>query len=227
VLAAVLALAGVCVLFYPTVLEWRYEQHVATLKDEFIQAIADPTAPDGTKDPSLLDQLYARLQMENTRLFETGQDGLTDAWTYEQPSVDLSAYGLPNDCIGFISLPTIHMELPLYLGANTANMAKGAVHLTQTSYPIGGDNTNCVIAAHRGTSLVMFRDINKIKIGDEITLTNFRETLTYRAAEIKIIVPSDIDQILIQPGRDLVTLISCNPLGHNYQRYVVYCERVQ
>jgi len=71
----------------------------------------------------------------------------------------------------------------------------------------------------------MFRNIDRIRIGDEVRLTTVMGTLTYRAAEIKIIKPGDIDEILIQPGRDLVTLISCNPLGHNYERYVVYCER--
>jgi sortase A len=83
-----------------------------------------------------------------------------------------------------------------------------------------------VIAAHRGGTLTMFRNIADIKIGDQIILTNFREELVYRATEIRIIAPSDIDRITIRDGRDLVTLLSCHPLGQNYQRYVVYGERV-
>jgi sortase A len=118
------------------------------------------------------------------------------------------------------------MELPVYLGANDANMSKGAVHLTQTSYPIGGENTNSVIAAHRGTHLMMFLNIHRMVVGDEVIVTNFREPLTYRVVEIKIIDPSETDEILIQKDRDLVTLVTCNPINGNYQRYVVYCERV-
>jgi len=223
-LALATFLAGLCVLCYPGAEEAVYEHDVAELKAEFCaQPLPGGENPD---EETAADRLYAKLRQENERLYADGQAGLKDAFSYQQPAVDLSKYGIEDNCIGFIDIPRISMELPIYLGANTENMAKGAVHLTQTSYPIGGENTNCVIAAHRGTSLVMFRNIHKIQIGDEVTIRNFRETLVYRAVETKIISPSDIGEILIQPGRDLVTLISCNPLGHNYQRYVVYCERV-
>jgi len=219
VLVLLVFLAGLGVLCYPQAQEAVYERGVAKMETAFAAHAAETP-------PSDADLLYALLRRENEALYRDGQAGLTDAFSYEQPAVDLSAYGIEDDCIGFVSIPAIDMELPIYLGANTENMAKGAVHLTQTSYPIGGENTNCVIAAHRGTSLVMFRNIHKIRIGDEIQVRNFKETLTYRAVETKVIDPSDVGEILIQPGRDLVTLISCNPLGHNYERYVVYCERV-
>jgi len=217
-LAVITLLAGLSVLFYPQLHELSYRREIADVKKEFLR--------DKAPGNSDWDALYERLKAENERLFATGQNGLVDAFSYEQPAVDLSEYGIRDNCIGFIHLPSIDIELPIYLGANSENMMKGAVHLTQTSYPIGGKNTNCVIAAHRGRSVKQFRTIDKIQIGDEVTITNFRETLTYRACEIKIIYPSDIGEILIQPGRDLITLFSCHPLGNNYQRYVVYCERV-
>ena len=120
----------------------------------------------------------------------------------------------------------MEIELPILLGANTENMKQGAVHLIETSYPIGGENTNCVLAAHRGYSrAAMFRDIEKLELGDEIYIRNFRETLVYRVVQLQVISPTDVGQLLIQDGRDLVTLITCHPYGHNYQRYVVYCER--
>ena len=219
-MAIVLLIAGLGVLFYPQLHDLFYQKQVAQVKKEFML----DKSPGGGDSP--YDALYAFLKEENERLAATGQSGLVDAFSYEQPAVDLSEYGIQDNCIGFISLPSIKIELPIYLGANTENMRKGAVHMTQTSYPIGGENTNCVIAAHRGQSVRQFRQIDKIRIGDEITITNFRETLTYRAAEIKIVRPDDFAEILIQPGRDLVTLISCHPLGANYQRYVLYCERV-
>jgi|GEM_PF-3528543 len=104
----------------------------------------------------------------------------------------------------------------------------GAVHLTQTSLPVGGINTNAVFAAHRGyRTATMFRDIEKLEIGDEISVTNFYNTLTYRVVEIAVILPTDIERILSQEGRDLVTLITCHPYPYNYHMYVVYCERVE
>ena len=217
--AVLLLVVGLGVLFFPQLRELFYQHQIAAIKEEFM---LNKTPGSGSSS----DRLYELLKKENEQLFTTGQDGLVDVFSYEQPAVDLSEYGIKDNCIGFISIPSIDIELPIYLGASTENMRKGAVHMTQTSYPIGGKNTNCVIAAHRGRSVRQFRMIDKIQIGDEITVTNFREALTYRAAEIKIISRSDIREILIQPGRDLVTLISCHPLGANYQRYVVYCERV-
>jgi sortase A len=214
---------------YPRIQEFFFEHHVESLKEEFLhdkKDVQETFRDDADSIETPMDRLYEYMKSENEKLFLEGQYELKDAFSYEQPAVDLSEYGIEDNCVGFISLPSIDMELPIYLGANKENMKKGAVHLTQTSYPIGGENTNCVIAAHRGTSLVMFRNIHKIQIGDEITITNFRETLHYRAAEIKIIKPTDVAEIKIQPGRDLITLISCNPLGANYQRYALYCERV-
>lgn len=179
-------------------------------------------------DPALpFEELYQELKRRNQELYEEKQKDLKDPFSYEQPTIDLTEYGLEGNIIGFIFIPKMEMELPILLGANTANLREGAVHLTETSYPIGGENTNCVPAAHRGSSrAAMFRDIEKLEIGDEIYIQNFRETLTYRVAELRVISPTDVQELLIQPGRDLVTLITCHPYRHNYQRYVVYCERV-
>jgi sortase A len=222
-LGIVLLIAGIATVMYPPVREWMYEREVAALKEEFIRQTGKPANEDTT---NRFDELYQMLQKENEQLHETGQDGLRDAFSYQQPAIDLSEYGIMDNRIGFIMLPAIGMELPIYLGANDANMSKGAVHLTQTSYPIGGVNTNSVIAAHRGTNLVMFLNIHRMVVGDEVIITNFREELIYRTVEIKIINPSDTDEILIQKDKDMVTLITCNPINGNYQRYVVYCERV-
>ena len=220
VAALVLLTAGLVALTFPLLSQWNYENGLEKTKEEFFSGIAPAEGNDA------FDKLYALMQEENKALFESGQSGLSDAFSYEQPGVDLSEYGIKDNCIGFISIPTAQIELPLYLGANTANMRKGAVHLTQTSYPVGGDNTNSVIAAHRGRIVEMFRKIHLIEIGDEITVRNFRETLTYRATSRKIIRPNEIDEILIRPGSDMITLVSCHPLGATSQRYVVYCERV-
>ena len=218
VVALLVLVAGLGVLLYPTLQNFLYDRDTEKLKREFLQSPGDYEA------------LYAFLKAENERLFATGQDELTDAFSYEQPAVDLSAYGIRDNIIGFISIPAIDIELPILLGANKTNMMKGAVHLTETSYPIGGENTNSVIAAHRGQTVKQFRYIHKVQVGDEIIITNFREVLTYRAAEIRIIWPWETRTILIQPDRELLSLLSCHPLGDNTprnQRYLVVCERVK
>lgn len=94
--------------------------------------------------------------------------------------------------------------------------------------PIGGINTNCVLAGHRGWyGALFFRHIELLEIGDVVLITNFWETLRYTVSEIKVIEPDAIDEILIQPGRDLVTLLTCHPYGSGGRyRYVVYCEHM-
>ena len=172
-------------------------------------------------------ELYNELKKRNEYLYINKQRDLIDPFSYQQPTINLEEYGLQENIIGFISIPKINIEIPIYLGANSENMKKGAVHLTETSYPIGGENTNSVIAAHRGYSKCdMFRNIDKLNIGDEIYIQNFMEKLQYRVCDIKIILPIEKNQLLIQNGRDLVTLLTCHPYMVNSHRYVVYCERV-
>ena len=217
-------LCGLAVLIYPFYTDWLYRKDVREQKGQFDRQL-QPEVPG--KEALPFEELYQELKQRNEALYLEKQKNLTDPWAYEQPDINLTEYGLEGNTIGFLSIPKMEIELPILLGANQENMALGAVHLTETSYPIGGENTNCVIAAHRGYSeTAMFRDIEALEIGDEIHIENFRETLTYEVAEIRVIDPTDIDQLLIQEGRDLVTLITCHPYRHNYQRYVVFCERI-
>lgn len=170
---------------------------------------------------------YLRREMEayNKRIYLEGQSGLKDAWSYQTSSFRLKDWGVDCDVAGYLEIPSIKICLPIYLGANKENMKKGVAHLSQTSLPIGGENTNCVIAGHRGYAKAeMFRNLDRLKAKDEIYITNFWETRCYEVWEKKVILPDDTDKILIQDGKDLLTLITCHPYRHNYQRLVVYCK---
>lgn len=173
-----------------------------------------------------LEELYRDLQAYNERLYQEGQSSLQDPFDYESPSFDLTRYGFSQNIIGTLWVPRMEIELPVYLGANSETMAKGAGLLGQTSMPLGGENTNVVLAAHRGwKGIPMFRSIQSLQLGDKIQLTTPWETLVYRVCELKIILPGDSDEILIQQGRDLITLLTCHPYTQNYQRYLVVAER--
>ena len=221
---------------YPVTTTFFYKQQAYSQKDEFIRKTQGSASPGSTKPGSEnpsgdegqkpYEDLYQFLKSENERLAQTEQAGLVDAFSYQVAGIDLSSYGIEGGIIGFIEIPSINAIMPIYLGANNYNMSKGAVHLTQTSYPIGGKDTNCVIAAHRGGTNEMLRNIHKINIGDEVIITNFREELIYKVVDYKVILPYEINEIKIQKGKDMITLISCNPLGANTHRYIVYCERV-
>lgn len=224
---AILFLCGLAFLLYPFYTNWKYRRTVQNQREAFEQQIEkEASGTKGKTDELPFEALYEELKQRNEILWLEHQKNLTDPWAYEQPGIDLTAYGLTGNTIGFLLIPKMEVELPILLGANRENMALGAVHLTETSYPIGGDNTNCIIAAHRGYSkTAMFRDIEKLDPGDEIYIENFRERLVYEVVEIRVIDPTDIGELLIQEGRDMVTLITCHPYRHNYQRYVVFCER--
>ena len=172
------------------------------------------------------ESLLTDMQKYNATIFEDGQAGLKDAWSYQQSGFDLSSYGLYTSVIAELRIPKMNCDLPLYLGATNYNMARGAAQLGQTSVPIGGKNTNCVIAAHRGSAGGdFFKEIQKLQIGDKLYIDNLWETLTYKVERIDIITPDQVDKILIQKGRDMITLTTCHPYPYNSHRYIVYCSR--
>lgn len=172
-------------------------------------------------------ELYAEMSKYNAKIYKNKQSGLCDAWSYEQSAVDLSAYGLPDAAVGVLRVPAMNnLEMPIYLGASYYNMSRGAVQLGETSMPIGGNNTNCVIAGHRGwNGARYFVDIEQLTKGDPVYIENLWGTLTYRVSEIKVINPDDIDAVKIQKGKDMVTLITCHPYLDNSLRYAVFCTR--
>ena len=169
------------------------------------------------------------MQFYNRQLYLFKQNKLDSKSAYEQSQFTLTEYGLPDEKFGVITIPKMDLEMPLFLGASEANMTAGAAVLSQTSIPLGGNNTNAVIAGHRGYSgYPYFKEIELLEVGDEVTITNIWGTLTYVVTEIKIINPNDVNAILIQKDRDMITLLTCHPYasGGKY-RYLVFCERVK
>lgn len=219
ILAILFIIIGIIIFFFPQISNYIYENNVEAEKDKFVKTTED-------NSNNMLEQLYNDLKQKNEELYKNKQANLVDPFSYEQSSIDLKKYGIENNVIGYIKIPKMNIELPILLGANTSNMKKGAVHLTETSYPIGGVNTNSVIAAHRGYGrATMFRHIEKLENGDKIYIKNFKEELVYTVYEIKIIEPNDITELEIKEGEDIITLITCHPYRVNNQRYIVKAVR--
>lgn len=171
------------------------------------------------------EALLEQLQDYNQMLCEDGQDKISDAWAVSQAPSDIDC--LADGVFGYITIPAMSVELPLYVGASARNLSRGAAILGTTSFPIGGVSTNCVIAGHRGyRGIPYFREIEELSVGDMVYVTNPWETLTYSVESIDIIDPHASEAIRIQEGKDMVTLLTCHPYrsGGKY-RYVVYCVR--
>mgnify|MGYP000838293126 CR=1 FL=1 len=222
-------LLGLAMMLQPTAADWLTRQRNSKTAQQFAARTSAeaPLQTDAAAEPErAYPELYAAMQAYNEAIFADGQSGLTDAFAYENPPLDLTDYGYDEEVLAMLWIPRLDLELPVYLGASRENMAKGAALLGQTSMPLGGENTNTVIAAHRGYyGAEMLRNVQQIQIGDKITMTTPWDTLVYRVCELKIIQPDDINAVLIQPGRDLLTLTTCHPYTQNTQRYLVIAER--
>ena len=221
VLAALLAVAGVCVMLWPVFTGHRLQADTNAAVQEFLAEHDEPEQQ--------YPELLADLQTYNRRIYNEKQSDLTDLEACEKPAADLTAYGIEDEIIGVLEIPAMELTMPVYLGASNAHLAAGAAVLGNTSAPIGGDSTNCVIAGHRGwKGADYFRHIDRLQVGDTVKLTNLWETLTYTVSDIQIIQPHEVDMIKIQQGRDLLTLLTCHPYASGgRQRYVVYCVRTE
>lgn len=222
VLLIIIFLCGLSLFCYPLI-------NRATNDFEMKQCIKRFQNTLTSEDKSVLDlnDLFLEFQQYNQELYESKQVNLVDPFSYEQASFNLKRYGFEDEMFGYLSIPKLSVELPIYLGATNENLNKGAVHLSETSLPVGTMNSNSVIAAHNGWyGKTLFRHLNQLVLGDEIKVTNVWETLTYEVVEIEIIQPDEIDKVLIQEGRELITLMTCHPYGKNTERYLVYAERV-
>jgi sortase A len=257
ILLILLFLIGLGVFLYPVIsriiVNKQVEENLQDLKDDLSEIIAEaekdgkldmddmPLDEDGNPAPykkirydndlddkqPYLDELYQFMLRRNRELYESGQSELDSPDDYKYPEIDVTKYGVESAAVGTLEIEKLNLELPMFLGANDNNLSAGCGHLTYTTYPIGGNNTNCVIAVHRGLGGSDFlRHVDKLQNGDIIRLQNYWYTMEYRVVDSVIVEPDAVKSILIQPGKDMLTLYTCHPYGINSQRYLVYCERV-
>ncbi len=238
-LFVILFLAGLCLALYPYIqgavvdhrMVWKAEDFVSRLEpvpdDPQGEIITLPAVETELTESRQYGALWEAMQNYNETIFEEKQSGLSDSSAYQKSSFRLVDYGLEDETFGVISIPKLELEMPLYLGASKENMADGAAVLSQTSIPIGGENTNAVIAGHRGwNGAAYFRYVPDLTVGDQVIIQNLWETLNYEVVETKIIEPHEFEEILIRPGEDMVTLLTCHPYASGgKQRYLVYCKR--
>lgn len=174
-----------------------------------------------------IDRLYADSVAYNEMLKDNQQNLLINELSYQNPSLNLSDYGIPNGVYGYVSAPSINMELPIYLGASEYNMSFGAAHLTYTSLPIGGKNTNCVLSGHTGfIGRIFFDYIRNLNIGDEVVIENYWDRLTYKVVDTEVYKNYQSSACYLSEGKDLLTLLTCISDGRGgFDRYYVICSK--
>ena len=133
-------------------------------------------------------------------------------------TLDISGTGM----MGYITVPKINQELPVYHGTGEAVLSTAVGHFQGSSLPVGGENTHSVVSAHRGLpTAVLFTHLDRMEIGDVFYFTILDRTITYEVDQIRIVEPHDTSLIELEPGRDYCTLLTCTPYGINTHRLLV------
>lgn len=217
VILVIVFLAGLSVMLYPIISDyWNsktqsrviadYDELLSSMDNESCNALMESAKDYNDK----LKDLYNPLENYNEII------GYDDA-------LDVTGTGI----MGYITIPEIEVELPIYHGTSDKVLNNAAGHLQGTSLPIGGENTHAVISAHRGLpSAKLFSDLDELEKGDRFTITVLNEVLTYEVDKIQIIEPDELDKLEIVDGQDYVTLITCTPYGINTHRLLVRGKRV-
>lgn len=230
--------AGIAVMAFPYVRGAIMDRRAARIAEDFLsRVLIDPyreedvviTFTEPTEEEREYPELWDAMVAYNESIYAENQSGMVNLQSFEKQSFVLQNYGLEDEVFGVLSVPAIELSMPIYLGASRANMAIGAALMTETSMPIGTPNSNAVICGHRGwNGASYFLNIDKIQIGDTVTITNLWEELEYTVVSTKIISPYDLDAVKIQDGKEMITLLSCHPVASGgKQRYLVFCNRVK
>lgn len=131
------------------------------------------------------------------------------------------------EMIAILSIPKLDLIYPVYDGATHENLLRGVARIEGTSYPLGGLDTNSVIAGHNGlVDRTYFSYIKELNSGDLIMIQNSKEQLTYEVYKTKTIQPDDMNALRIIPGQDTLTLLTCTWPPPGTHRYLVYARRV-
>ena len=177
-------------------------------------------------DDEKYSELWESARSYNSSLTQRGNHFLLTPEQQEAyyQQLDIGGTGI----MGYIEIPSIGVELPIYHSTSESVLQIAVGHLEWTSLPVGGESTHCVVSGHRGLpSAKLFSELDRLAIGDFFMLYILDETLTYEVDQIRIVDPEDTDDLLIEEGKDLCTLVTCTPYGVNTHRLLVRGHRVE
>lgn len=214
-LLGVVFFIGMAVMAYPLVSRLYY-------RVESNQQIADFDKEKATLDEADIDERMKLAQAFNDSLNNVVSG---DPWSEEMKKKGRAEYARMleiHERMGHVEIPVIDVDLPVYAGTAEEVLQQGAGHLEGTSLPIGGNSTHAVITAHTGLPTAkMFTDLTKLKVGDKFYVHNIKEVMAYQVDQVKVIEPTNFDDLLIVPGHDYVTLLTCTPYMINTHRLLV------
>ena len=212
-------LAGALLLLYPTVSDYWNSFHQSRAIASYAEQVAD-------LDDTTYDQIWADARAYNETL-----DNSTSRFvmTEEQKKIYEALLNIAdNGVMGYIEIPKIKCNLPIYHGTDEAVLQIAIGHVQGSSLPAGGESTHCVLSGHRGLpSAKLFFDLDQLTEGDVFLLRVLDETLTYEVDQIRTVLPDELDDLAIEEGKEYCTLVTCTPYGINSHRLLVRGHRVE
>ena len=211
-------LVGICILLYPAFSDYWNSKTQSRAITDYESVLEDLEPEDYT---AIFKKAYAY----NKELYETDFP-LRD---YKQVSGYYDTLRITdNDMIGYLKIDRIGVELPIYHSTSEEVLNRGVGHLEGSSLPVGGENTHCVMSAHRGLpSAKLFTDLDRVEKGDTFQIIILDQVLTYQVDYIKVIEPTDVSDLQIIEGGDYCTLFTCTPYGINTHRLLVRGVRIE
>ena len=218
IILVLILFVGVCGLLYPAVSQYWNSKTQTRAVDNYQDILNSLKKEDFTSYFQEAESYNESLAALNAPLLEYSR------LTGYRSILNINGNGI----MGYISIPKLGVELPLYHGvsAEVLNIACG--HLEGTSLPIGGEGTHCVLSAHRGLPHAkLFTELDKMEPGDTFQITVLDRILTYQVDQISVVRPDEVNDIRIIPGQDLCTLLTCTPYGINSHRLLVRGTRIE
>ena len=214
---------GAGILFYPTISSRWNKYRDAMLISDYTRTVNN-YSEDQYKDVFVAAKAYNDQHLSNYIM--DAFDESTEDYILTHP-YDTLLNPMGDYVMGYIEIPKIDLQLPIYHGVGTEALEKGAGHIEGTSLPIGGPGTHAVLSGHRGLpGRKLFTDLDLIKEGDQFYLQVLNETLAYEVDQILTVLPHESKALDIVPGEDLVTLVTCTPYGVNSHRLLIRGHRI-
>ena len=219
--AAVLFLTALGLTLYPLISNYvnqKYASEIQTAYQELIQQMDDSILQE-TKQRAIA---YNLAITPGTAGAYSEEALLTAAEDYDN-QLDIAGNGI----MGYVEIPKIKVNLPIYHGTDAEVLDRGVGHLLGSALPVGGVNTHTILSGHSGmASQKMFTDLEQLTQGDVFYLNVLNEMLAYQVTEINTVLPYETELLGIVPGEDMCTLVTCTPYGINTHRLLVRGSRI-
>ena len=217
IILCIILLAGVCIMAYPTVSDLWNARHATRSIASYIEQV------DNTSQ-AMKEELLQEADDYN-RTLDLGVHFKLDEEAYAryESVLDITGTGI----MGYVQIPSIHVNLPVYHGTDEAVLQIAAGHIAGSSLPTGGAGTHAVISGHRGLpSARLFTDLDRLVEGDIFMVTVLDRVCTYQIDQIHIVFPEEIADLAIEEGKDYMTLVTCTPYGINTHRMLIRGHRI-